>query len=193
MPRTEYADNPLDNEMARYFWHRIPIERCAALFFYKSGSASSNIIFKLKYCHRPDIAVEMGRILANEFLPKGFFDNIDIIVPVPLARKRERERGYNQSVEIARGVSNVTGIPINERVVRRNSFIASQTRKGHWERADNVEGVFDLLDAGTIHSKHILIIDDVVTTGATICACGKQLAMAGDVKISVLSLAFTKS
>lgn len=193
LPRTGYADDPLDNEMARYFWHRIPIQRCAALFFYKAGAPPSRIIYNLKYNNRLDIAEMMGQMVAKEFQPKGFFDGIDLIVPIPLARKRQRQRGYNQSEEIARGVSEATGIPYDCKAVRRKSFIDSQTHKDRWERADNVEDAFELLDAARIHGKHILVIDDVVTTGATICACGKQLAMAGDVKISVLSLAFAKS
>ena len=135
----------------------------------------------------------MGRMMGKELLPSGFFDGIDGIIPIPLAKKRQRQRGYNQSVEIARGVSEVTGLPILNQVVRRTNFKSSQTQLGRWERNENVETVFELIDGNAIRGKHLLIIDDVITTGATMIACAQQLVKAGDVKVSVLSLGFAKS
>ena len=123
----------------------------------------------------------------------GLFDDIDALVPVPLARKRERERGYNQSMMLARGVSEVTGLPINNKVVRRTKFMGSQTRRGRWERNENVEDVFEVKDSHGLSGKHLLLIDDVVTTGATIIACAKEMQKASNVKISVLALGFAKS
>jgi ComF family protein len=110
-----------------------------------------------------------------------------------LAKKRQRQRGYNQSLEIARGISEITNLPIYNKVVRRNVFEGSQTNKGRWERNENVEKVFEMTDETAIHGKHLLIIDDVVTTGATVIACAKELCKAGNVKISVLSLGFAKN
>ena len=135
----------------------------------------------------------MGRMVAKELIPSGFFDGIDRIIPVLLSKKRQHQRGYNQSIEIARGVSEVTGLPLFQKVVKRVSFKGSQTNLGRWERNENVEKVFELIDGTTIQGKHLLVIDDVVTTGATIIACSKELVKAGDVKISVLSLGFAKS
>ena len=110
------------------------------------------------------------RMLAKEIQPAGFFDEIDGIVPVPLAKKRLHQRGYNQSEEIAQGISEITGLPVYKKVVRRNSFKGSQTNKGRWDRQENVEHVFELIDAQAVCNRHLLLIDDVVTTGATCSA-----------------------
>ena len=132
-------------------------------------------------------------MLAKEIQPAGFFNEIDEIVPVPLARKRLHQRGYNQSKEIAQGISEITHLPINNNAVRRIVFEGSQTNKGRWERHENVEHVFELVDAASVCNKHLLLVDDVVTTGATCIACAKALCQAGDVRISILSLGFAKS
>ena len=193
LPRTGFHLNPYENEMAKMFWHLLPIERATALFYYESHSETANILYELKYKGHPEIGEVMGRIIAKELLPSGFFDGIDGIVPVPLAKKRQRQRGYNQSLEIARGISETTSLPIYHKVVKRKAFEDSQTHKGRWERNENVEGVFELKDPNAIQGKHLLIIDDVVTTGATVISCAKELCKAGNIKVSVLALGFAKS
>ena len=193
LPRTGFGKAPYDNEMAKLFWAQIPIKRASALFYYEAHSETANIIYMLKYKDHPEIGGVMGRMTARELQTNDFFDGIDGIVPIPLARKRLRQRGYNQSMEIAKGVSEITGLPIYNKVVRRNAFEGSQTSKGRWERNENVEGVFELKDASAIQGKHLLIVDDVVTTGATVLACTKELCKAGNVKVSVLALGFAKS
>lgn len=193
LPRTYFQQDPYENEMAKLFWHQIPIERATALFYYEAHSETANILYELKYKNRPDIGEVMGRLVAKELQPSGFFDGIDGIVPIPLAKKRQRQRGYNQSQEIACGISEITNLPIYNNVVRRNVFEGSQTNKGRWERNENVEKVFEMTDETAIQGKHLLIIDDVVTTGATVIACAKELCKAGNVKVSVLALGFAKS
>ena len=179
--------------MARLFWAQIPIERAAAFFYYEPHAETANIIYELKYKTQPEIGTIFGRMLAKEIQPAGFFDGIDGIVSVPLAKKRLRQRGYNQSEEIAQGISEITGLPIIKKAVRRTIFEGSQTNKGRWERHENVEKVFELTDAQAVSNKHLLLIDDVVTTGATCIACAKALCQAGNVRISILSLGFAKS
>jgi ComF family protein len=179
--------------MAKMLWGRIPVERVAALFYYESHAESSHIIYDLKYHDHPEIGYVMGRMLAREFMLNGFFEGIDGIVPVPLAKKRQRSRGYNQSEMIAEGISEATGIPIFNKVIRRTEFKESQTRMGRWERNKNVEDVFQLTDGSRIRGKHLLMVDDVVTTGATVVACGQELLKAGNISLSVVSLGFAKS
>ena len=133
--------------MAKLFWAQIPIEKATAFFYYEAHAETANIIYELKYKNHPEIGNIVGRMLAKEIQPSGFFDGIDGIVPIPLAKKRLRQRGYNQSMEIAQGVSEITGLPIYKKVVRRNSFKGSQTNKGRWDRQENVEHVFELTDA----------------------------------------------
>ena len=114
------------------------------------------------------------------------------MVPVPLARQRERERGYNQSEELARGISSETGLPVLEKVLERISFHGSQTQKGRWERNENVEKAFRLIDSSALNNQHILLVDDVITSVPP-CAAAKELLKATNVKISVLSLGFANN
>ena len=192
LPRTLFSRDPYDNEMARLFWIQLPIERAAALIYYSPKAESTHFIHRMKYANHPEIGEQMGWLAAREMEADLFFEGIDLIVPVPLAPKRERERGYNQSLMIARGVSRATGIPIETRAVRRKSFKGSQTQKRRWERQENVADAFVLRDGSRVSGKHLLIVDDVVTTGATATACAVQLAKANGVRVSILSLGFSK-
>ena len=193
LPRTGFQHNAYENDMAKLFWGQIPIERATAFFYYEAHAETANILYELKYKDHPEIGEIFGRMFATEIKSAGFFDGIDGIVPVPLAKKRQRQRGYNQSEEIAQGVSEITGLPIYKKVVKRISFKGSQTNKGRWDRQENVERVFDLIDAEAVSNKHLLLIDDVVTTGATCIACAKVLCQSANVRISILSLGFAKS
>ena len=192
LPRTGFSNNLYENEMAKLFWGQIPVERAAALFYYESHAETANIIYQLKYKNHPEIGPVMGRMMATELKRYNFFDEIDGIVPVPLTKKRFRQRGYNQSEEIAKGIIEITGLPIFKDLVTRTKFKGRQTRRWRWERLENVEYAFKLVNGNPISGKHILIIDDVVTTGATIIACSKELVKAGNVKVSILSLGLTK-
>lgn len=190
LPRTGYSKTAYDNRLVRLFWGRIPIEKGSAFFFYKSRSATSNLLYQLKYGGHPEVGERLGRIVAAELEQDGFFDGITALIPVPLARQREQERGYNQSVEIARGVSAETGIPVFDNVLKRITFHGSQTQKDRWERSENVEKAFRLLDSSAVSNQHLLLIDDVITSGATLVAAANELLKAVNVKVSVLSLGF---
>lgn len=193
LPVTNYYLSPLDNPMARLFWGLFPIERASALFFYEPKASTRELIYDLKYRGYPMIGEEMGALIARHYQPAGFFEGVDAIIPVPLTRRRRWQRGYNQSEMLARGIREVTGLPILTDVLKRTSFKGSQTKRNQWERRENVDGVFRLVRPDDIRGKHILLIDDIITTGATIVACADELCKAGDVKISVLSLGLTKA
>jgi ComF family protein len=179
--------------MARLFWGQLPVERCAALFFYQGGSGPSQILYELKYKNHPEIGEFFGSMIAEEWNDTGFFEGIDLIVPVPLAKERQRQRGYNQSLHIARGIGSVTRLPIVTNAVSREQFVESQTQKDRWQRNENVEGCFRLNDGSALKGRHVLLVDDVVTTGATICSCGREMLKAGDVRFSILTIGFAKS
>ena len=134
----------------------------------------------------------IGQLMAERHMAYGFFDGIDAIVPLPITRKRNWKRGYNQSLIVARGISMETGLPIYNDVVVRKRFTQSQTHLTSFERRENIKEAFHLVKEEKIKGKHLLIIDDVVTTGATVIACGQELAKAEGVKLSVLSIAYTK-
>ena len=192
-PRTYFHEEAQDNPMAKRFWGRLPIERATAYFYYAPGSSTSRPIRMLKYENRPDIGEALGRMAAEEAMGSGVFKDIDLIIPMPLTRWRKWQRGYNQSTEIARGISEVTGIPICTTAVRRTAFKQSQTQLHYAERQRNVEGSFVLRDPEAVKGRHLLLVDDIVTSGATMTACGKILAEAGGVRFSVMSLGYTKS
>ena len=193
LPRTDFGHDLYENVMAKLFWGQMSIEKATALFYYEPHAETAQILYEMKYNNHPEIGVVMGRMMAKELMHSGLFEGIDAIVPVPLAKKRERQRGYNQSLELAKGVSEVTGLPIANEVVRRTKFAGSQTQRGRWERNENVEDVFELVDCDSISGKHLLLIDDVVTTGATVIACAQEMQKASNVKFSVLALGYSKS
>ncbi|MCR4958301.1 MAG: ComF family protein [Prevotella sp.] len=193
LPLTHYELTPTDNPMARRFWGHFPVERAAALFFYEAQAPVSQLIFDMKYHHRPEIAENMGFIMARQFAAADFFDTIDALIPLPLTWRRQWHRGYNQSYELARGISEATGLPIYQHVVKRVHFSQSQTKQHAWERLRNVEDAFRLVRPEKIAHRHLLLVDDIVTTGATVTACAHELCKAAGVRISVLSLGLTKA
>jgi len=188
LPRTDFhlrKENPLE----RLFWGRIPLERATSFFFYEKKSDFRAIIHRLKYAGQKEIGEIMGRYMAAELLPSGFFQGIDVMVPVPLHKKKQQARGYNQSEWIARGISAVTGIPLDTESVLRTKNTETQTRKSVLERRDNVEGIFELRHPEPLAGKHVLIVDDVLTTGSTTVSCASCMADVEGIRISVLTLA----
>ncbi len=193
LPRTTYQFSPDDNPMAQLFWNLTPIKRAAALLYYEPHSELARLIYDLKYHDRPDIGEDMGRLMANEMQLAHYFDGIDVLLPVPLSRKRLRQRGYNQSEMLAIGVSDITHLPIVTNALRRKHFVKSQTRLSRHERQENVEDMFELRDGSRLQGKHVLLIDDICTTGATLIACIDALKKIPGIRLSVLTLGFTKT
>ena len=193
LPRTTYQFSPDDNPMAQLFWHLTPIKRAAALLYYEPHSELARLIYDLKYQDRPDIGEDMGRLMANEMQLAHSFDGIDVLLPVPLSRKRLRQRGYNQSEMLAIGVSDITHLPVVTKALRRKHFVKSQTRLSRHERQENVEDMFELRDSSRLQGKHVLLIDDICTTGATLIACIDALKNIPGIRLSVLTLGFTKT
>lgn len=192
LPRTDFHQKPLDNPMAQLFWGLAPIEKAAALFYYHPHSETAQLVYRLKYNNRPDIGEDMGRVMANELQTADFFSDIDVLLPVPLASKRLRQRGYNQSEQLAKGISDITHLPIVTKVLRRKHFQQSQTTLNRWQRQENVEDTFWLKDGSQLQDKHVLLIDDICTTGATLISCANTLKDIEGIRISVLTLGFTK-
>ena len=187
-PRTGYhlrADNPVEQRL----WGRFPLVRAASYLRYGKGGDYRRILLQLKYGGRKDYARAMGRRMAADLARSGFFEGVDVLLPVPLHPGKERRRGYNQSVCLAQGVSDVTGIPVSVGNVRRRKFTETQTRKSSLQRWENVDGVFTAADATAFAGRHVLLLDDVLTTGATLTACADALQGVEGVRFSVLTLA----
>ena len=193
LPRTTYQFTPNDNPMAQLFWHLTPVERAAALLFYEPHSEMAQIVYDMKYHDRPDIGEDMGRLMANEMQFARYFDGIDVLLPVPLSRKRLRQRGYNQSEQLAIGISDITNLPIATKALRRKHFVKSQTQLSRHERQENVADIFELCDNSPLKGKHVLLVDDICTTGATLIACVDALKDIEGIRLSVLTLGFTKT
>lgn len=175
---------------ARIFWGLVPIEKGISFFHYTPHSPYSRILFELKYHNHPEVGKIMGRMMAEELKATSFFDGIDLIVPIPLSRKKERQRGYNQSDWIAWGISEATGIPTDTTSVVRTKSNPSQTTLDHRQRRENVRDIFAVRHPGSLEGRHILLVDDVITTGATMLSCAETIARACRVRFSVLSLAW---
>lgn len=190
MPRTFYhrcADSPLHERLAL---PGVPIERTASYFHYVRGNPFARLIQQSKYNSRPAIDRRLAADFARELAADGFFEGIDMLQPVPLHWLRRFRRGYNQAEIICRGISEVTGIPIADNLrARRHS---TQTRKSIAERQANLRGVMKLISGHEIAGKHVLIVDDVITTGATMLSAARALLTASPrPEISILALAST--
>lgn len=193
LPRTKFQYAADDNPMVQLFWHLTPIRRAAALVFFEPHSEMAQIIYKLKYAQSPDIGEDMGRLMATEMKYGNFFEGIDALLPVPLERKRQRQRGYNQSEQLAIGISQATELPIISKALSRKRFVQSQTQLNRRERQENVKDIFHLENASLLKNKHVLLIDDICTTGATLIACTNTIKAVEGIRISVLTYGFTKS
>ncbi|MCI6212279.1 ComF family protein [Bacteroides heparinolyticus] len=192
IPRTNFHLHA-DNIVERMFWGKIPLVRASSFFYYRKGSDFRNIPHLLKYGGRQDLGKTMGRFMTAELLPVDFFRDIDVILPVPLHPHKQKSRGYNQSECIARGISDVTGISVDTSSLSRKKHTGTQTRKSAYERWVNVDGIFCLHCPERFAGKHVLIVDDVLTTGATITACADAFKDVEGVRFSILTLAVADS
>ena len=192
LPKTHFLNTP-GNEMESRLWAIPIVRRASALYYYAKGGSLSRILRGMKYQHRKSLCVCMGRLIASELLSSGFFDRIDYLIPVPLHPARLRQRGYNQSELLALGISQTTGIPLALDVLRRIHNNTTQTHKSSSERWQNAEGLFSpTQEAGKLRNKHVLLVDDVFTTGATLSACIIALSSVESIQASIVTLAYAK-
>lgn len=188
LPRTHYEREP-NNLLMQHLMEWPEVIRATAYFYYYKEGKYSSLIHHLKYYDHPEVGTYLGRLAATELKASGFFDGIDLIIPVPLSKKKQRQRGYNQCDYIARGISEITGIIICTDCIERSVNTDTQTAKGRIERWKNTEGIFRITNAETLKGKHILLLDDVATTGATLHACISTLLTVPGVRVSVFALA----
>lgn len=168
-----------------------PIERASSYFWYYRDNEYAALIHDAKYNNRPSVALKLARKHAIELLNCDFFDGIDVIIPVPMHFMKQMMRGYNQAEKIAEGISDVTGLPIGKNLEAIKGH-STQTKKGIAQRNMNTKGVYEVKDADELAGKHILLVDDVITTGATIVECINTIHNAQpSVRFSVFSLALT--
>lgn len=188
LPKTNYhllADNPIEKR----FWGKVPIYRGTAFFTFQKGSPFQTLLHSLKYKGNKEVGRTLGKYAAADLLTSPDYETIDILIPVPLHPKKLALRGYNQSEWICNGLSEVLNRPIDTESLIRIRENTTQTKKSVYERYTNTEGVFGTGTHEALVGKHILLVDDVLTTGSTLEACISTLTKIPNVKISVFTLA----
>lgn len=189
-----YTDHHLhaENIAAKQLWGRLPCHAVMALLYFKKGSRTQNIIHSLKYKGRQDLGVKLGHMIAEKLLMNTAYRKVDLVIPVPLHPAKERLRGYNQSRCIAEGIASELGVQVNTTSLLRKKFTGTQTKKGRYHRSENMRAVFSIADPDAITGKHILLVDDIITTGATLEACGIALLTANIATLSIAAVAFAE-
>jgi ComF family protein len=182
----------MNNAVEKKFWGRLPLASAMSEFYFSKGSIVQNMIHEFKYRGNKKAGQYYGNLMGNSLLNSNRFD-IDVIVPLPLFVRKEKLRGFNQAEILCNGISEIINKPVSRRNVIRKVFTETQTKKHRIERWKNVEGIFYVNDPQELEGKHILLVDDVITTGATIDACGTEILKIKDVKLSVASLAVAGS
>jgi len=183
------ASNPVMN----LFIGELAVEKATSWYFYTSDTVYSQLVIAAKYKEVPELGRFLGRMAASELTDSGFFKDVQQIIPVPLSWRRRMKRGYNQSEWLARGIEDITKIPIQTTVLRRHTNNQTQTHLGHDKRWTNVQGIFSIRNPERVAGQKVLLVDDVITTGATLSACAEALTKAvPDIRLQIFSLAYTQ-
>lgn len=188
LPFTGY-ENLADNPLAQVFYGRVRFHAVTACFFFAKSGKVQHLIHELKYKNNPEAGVFLGQELGKTIKDAPLFQGIDYLIPVPLHPRREKQRGYNQSLLIAQGINEVTGIPIGDKYLIRAVYTTTQTKKSADERHKNVKDIFEVRFPEELEGKHVLLIDDVLTTGATLESCAHQLENIPGITISAATAA----
>jgi len=187
LPHTRFAQHA-GNPIEKIFWGRVPLTAAHSEFYFAKESLVQQLIHQLKYKGNRAIGIYLGELMGRSLLDSNRFKNIDYLVPIPLYPDKERKRGYNQAAVICGGMSGVMNVPVLTGNITRARFTETQTKKHRTERWENVSDSFIVLEKEKLAGKNILLIDDVITTGATLEACCQVILAAADVKLSVATL-----
>jgi ComF family protein len=191
LPYTDFQHYP-ENPVAKLFWGRIRSSSAMAMLYYRKGTRVQRLIHQLKYNGKTDLGLKLGMLLGERLQKSDLYQTAELILPVPIHPAKERKRGYNQCTSIAMGISAVLNIPVNTNTLYRNKQTNSQTKKSRYQRFENIRSVFGIRDAGILKNKHVILVDDVITTGATIEACSKAILSCEVSRLSIVALAFTE-
>jgi ComF family protein len=186
MPETNFEIHP-NNPVEKTFWGRLPLVGATAQFYFTKESLMQHLMHQFKYKRNKELGLQLGRIMGDQIKRSGRFE-ADALVPLPLFPAKEKRRGYNQATVLCEGMAETMNIPVLDQVIIRPQHTETQTKKGRIERWKNMEGKFILSNPGAIRNKHLLLVDDVVTTGATLEACGNELLKTEGVRLSIATL-----
>ena len=187
IPRTFFHHQKF-NPMEQLFAGKLKFEKATGFFFYEKGNPYSNILHDIKYRNQPHIGKHLAIIFANELLKSNYFSDIDFIIPVPLHYHKQAKRGYNQSEYIAEGFAKVFNASLRTDIIIAKHHHDSQTHKGIYERWLNTQGIYEVRDSEILKDKHVLIVDDVITTGATLLSVASSISHIPGIKISLATL-----
>jgi len=189
LPKTNFhLEN--DNPVSRLFWGRVRIEAAAAFCYYRKDGKVQNLIHQFKYKGRKEIGPFIGNLYGDHLKNTRSFKDIDLIIPVPLHPRKIRKRGYNQSELFGHGLSEAMAVKLDRKSLYRNHASATQTKKSRYKRWENVESIFSVQKDNQLGGAHILLVDDVVTTGSTLEACAQALLQIEGVRVSVVTMAY---
>ena len=192
LPLTQHHLNP-ENEAFKKFYGRIPVEHVSALLYFHKKGIVQELIHSLKYRGQEAIGTALGEWYAEELKTYNLLETVDAITPVPLHPKKLRERGYNQVSEFGNALVKSLQIPINNEILFRQVYSKTQSQKNRLGRTEGIDTVFDVKFTESDHNKHFLLIDDVITTGATLEFCAKALLKIPGAKISIICMAMADS
>ncbi|MCB9277907.1 MAG: ComF family protein [Lewinellaceae bacterium] len=189
LPRTGFHEHR-ENPFTERFWGRLPLESGAALFHFIKGGKVQRLVHQLKYKDKADIGIRLGQWYGRLLSDSPLFHSVDTVIPVPLHPKKEHLRGYNQAAMFAKGLADAMQVNCLSQGLRRNVFTETQTRKSRLERVENVTEAFEIARPADLKGRHVLLVDDIITTGATLEACGLKLLEVPGLKLSMATIGF---
>jgi len=181
-----------DNIVARQFWGKVNVQAAYALYYFTKGGKVQNLVHHLKYKGMQQIGHEMGSIAGAQLVKNDVFYSADVIIPVPLHKKRLKQRGYNQSTCFAEGLAQKLNAVVDDTSLIRARATETQTKKGRFTRFENMQEVFTVIDPEKLKNQHILLVDDIITTGSTLEACAVELLRIEGVKLSIATIAYAE-
>jgi ComF family protein len=190
LPLTDFhmhAGNPVEKK----FWGRLPVFSATAQYYFTPDSVIQQLMHELKYDGNKELGIFFGILMGKQFIASNRFSSIDALVPLPLFKKKEKQRGFNQARLLCEGIAEIMRLPILSSSISRKTNTETQTRKGRIERWLNMEGKFEVEDHAALMGRHILLVDDIITTGATLEACGKELLGVNDLRLSIAALCYS--
>ena len=191
LPCTNFHRDP-QNKMSRQLWGRFPFEQAIAFVYFQKGNRVQNLMHQLKYNKRPEVGIRMGELYARQLIRTEGWKKADLIIPIPLHPLKRKKRGYNQSEQISRGMASVLNLPLSTQHLVRIGNTETQTKKSRYARYENLKDAFMINDASELVQKHIILVDDVMTTGATVEACSIELLKIEGLKVSICTIAYAE-
>jgi ComF family protein len=189
LPQTQFelhADNPTE----KIFWGRLPLESASSQYYFSKDSLMQRLMHQIKYKNNKELCIFLGRLMGQQLIQSNRFSEIDALIPLPLHPEKEKRRGYNQANLLCIGMAETMYLPVISDAVIRTAFTESQTNKGRVDRWLNMENKFEIANEELLQNKQLLLIDDVVTTGATLEACGMSILSAGNTRLSIATLCY---